>query len=303
MDRQGPYVVRAVVGHPERADAVNLIFRGGDEGPYARVGMGETKRGIFEASIPGQPAFTLVRYYIEVVDGDSVVTDPPAAVTSQEFFAFWVLGGPCTNTNACAPAEYCDASGVCRSRGGPCTLDSDCGKGFRCFDSRCRLAARSCTGDFGCLLGEVCDGLLGECIPRPRCDEGLDCPLGFACDESGGVATCRRQCAGDSECLPGEGCDGRKLCASPQPCNGPGSCAAPLVCDPLLSLCRLQGAPPCAPCATDADCGGGNDHCLVLGGALRCGKDCSLNGCPAGYSCDAALALPQCRPSGGRCTP
>jgi hypothetical protein len=300
FDRDGPYSVRAVVAHPENADDVVLVVQldvGSGATTTQRYAMGELRRGIFEAQIAGQPAFTRVRYHVEVSDGDTTTTDPEGAAQGQSFYAFWVLGDRCQLAADCLPGEFCDSARVCRARGGPCAKDVDCGKSFRCREGRCRLSARACSTDAGCLLGEVCDSLLGECAPRPRCPAGSDCPLDFVCEDE----LCKRQCVGDADCLPGERCDIKGICRVPRRCTGPADCSAGLVCDPLLGICRAQGAGPCGGCAADLDCGGAADHCLVIGGALRCGKDCSISGCPPTFSCDTTRALPQCVPISANC--
>ncbi|MCK5798147.1 MAG: hypothetical protein KAI47_13220 [Deltaproteobacteria bacterium] len=298
LDRDGPYVVRVVVGHPEAVDTATLVAYLGSEGKLP-IAMSEVRRGLFEASIPGQPAFTQVRYIIEVSGGGETVTDPPSAVGTQDGYRFWVLGSPCKGSEDCLPGERCDDSHVCRARGGPCLHDVDCGRGFRCEASRCRLNARRCSSDAGCLFGEVCDVLLGACVPRPGCEGGTTCPLDFVCEAD----VCRRRCAGDADCLPGERCDVKSICRVPKGCTGTADCGDGLACDPLLHLCRAQGAGSCGGCGADIDCGGPNDHCLVLKEGLRCGRDCSLVSCPPAYTCDSTYVLPQCVPVTGQCSP
>ncbi len=306
FDRDGPYTVRTVVAHQESADSVVLVVQLGDGlgGTTLRIGMGEVRDSIFQAKIAGQPAFTRVRYHVEVSDGDTTSTDPAGAAEGRSSFGFWVLGDNCELTADCLPGEYCDSARVCRARGGPCAKDVDCGKGFRCFEGRCRLSARACGADAACLVGEVCDALLGECTPRPTCEVDAatgtprPCPLDFVCEAD----VCKRQCVGDADCLPGERCDIKGICrVMPPGCSKPQDCGDGLVCDPILRVCRAQGAGLCGSCSSDLDCGGANDHCLVIGGGLHCAKDCSISGCPPAFTCDLGRALPQCVPTDGAC--
>lgn len=62
----------------------------------------------------------------------------------------------------------------------------------------------------------------------------------------------------------------------------------------------------CAPCETNADCGGLDDLCLPLlgdGGRLVCARDCRDRGtpCPEGFSCEQINDFFQCVPDDGLC--
>jgi hypothetical protein len=300
-DRRGPYPVLAQVDDADGVDRVTLQVRVGDLGE-APLPMTEIVGGLFRGLIPGQPPFTRVRYFIEVVDGDLVLTDPPAArAAGTRLFTFWVRGSDCRQDAECGPGEHCDESRRCRQRAGPCSVDGDCGKGFRCGPLQtCLLAARDCQHDEGCLLGELCDRMLGQCVPRPGCSDGLSCPPGLGCVEATGA--CVRSCLGPADCGPGELCASGR-CTGARPCAGQGDCPAGLACDPLLKICRLAGAGLCAPCASDADCGGPGDFCLLLESGMFCGRDCTATPCPAGYTCSSSLTPPQCRPESGLCPP
>ncbi len=167
--------------------------------------MAEVKQGIFEAAIPGQPAFTHVNYNVEIQDGDLRVVDPPRHQGVERWFGFWVLAMRCRSDDECGAAESCDATGRCRQSRGVCTIDADCGNALRCgADGRCRISGRSCKVDKGCVLGEVCDPMLGECIPGPRCDLGRPCPADYICDVPRGI--CNRGCREDAQCFAGERC-------------------------------------------------------------------------------------------------
>jgi len=299
-DRLGPYVVVTEVSDPDGVDGVNLVFRAGGTDEVSRS-MSEVSGGVYEGSIPGQPPFTVVEYYVEARDGDSRVTDPPDALTgSGNRYSFKVLSTRCTGELDCGPGELCDASGRCRQSIGPCTTDLDCGKGMRCgADGACRLAARSCTLDEGCLVGEVCDAILGQCAPRPLCSGGLTCPLDFACETASGL--CRRSCMGHADCGPGELCVA-STCTGAKACDKTEDCDSGLVCDPVGGYCRPEGASPCAACKLDVDCGGPTDFCLLLQSGQFCGQDCSSAACPAGYGCSKNTTPPQCVPTSGSCS-
>jgi hypothetical protein len=295
-DHVGPYKVLAEVSDGDDVDSVWLQYS-----PHlsvaGRTEMQAVSRGVYEGTIPGQPSFTLVRYFVEAIDGDRHVTDPVDATDgSAALYSFWVLGRRCGSAVECDPGELCDESGSCRRRAGACEADVDCGKGFRCLGGTCRLAVRSCTLDEGCLGGEVCSKILGQCIVRPRCDGEASCPLDFSCDSATGL--CRRACMGSADCGPGETC-AKGVCSGAVSCAG--QCAGGLLCDPVLKYCRPPGAGLCAPCVLDADCGGPTDFCLLLPGGQFCGRDCSRTVCPAGYSCNTNLSPAQCAPSSGKC--
>ncbi|MCA9668837.1 MAG: hypothetical protein KC503_24755 [Myxococcales bacterium] len=301
-DRIGPYGIRTSVGGGAGPGDMNLVYRAGEGGAELRVEMSRVRDGIYEASIPGQPAWTRVRYHVELGEGDSLVTDPPDALQGGRF-GFWVLGDACSGDDDCASAERCDPSGVCRRRLGPCQRDEDCGKGFSCAaDARCRLAKRSCQLDIDCVASELCHAVLRECVPRPTCDENGQCPLDYQCD--GGIQVCRRACAGDAECLPAERCI-FGACLANRSCARSSDCPSAEVCDPTARVCRPQGANVCAPCTLDADCGGPTDFCVMLGAdqgdRLACGRDCTAGACPSGFRCDSSHSVPQCVPESTAC--
>jgi hypothetical protein len=299
-DRVGPYRVLTEVSDADGLGSVWLHYLSSDTA-VGHVRMSAIAVGVYEGKIPGQPAFTLVRYYVEVLDRGRQITDPPDLGPTSALYSFWVVGSRCAVEVECGPGEQCDTSGWCRQRAGTCQSDAQCGKSFRCGPSgSCRLASRPCTLDETCLTGEVCDKILGECVVRPRCDQDRACPLDFSCDEAS--ALCRRSCMGAADCGPGERC-AASVCAGATTCATSAACLPHLVCDPLLKLCRPEGAGLCASCALDSDCGGPTDFCLLAPGGQFCGRDCSSTTCPDGYSCSSTTAPPQCVPTTGTCPP
>ncbi len=75
----------------------------------------------------------------------------------------------------------------------------------------------------------------------------------------------------------------------------PGSCEA--------RLGRVEGA-LCAPCASDAECGGDGALCSPLGKeGARCTTACAVHGdCPTGFACAGVEGGTQCVPDAGRRT-
>ena len=295
-DRIGPYSVLTQVTDAN-GDKITLHVRPGNAGE-AVISMTEERLGVFRGLIPGQEPFTRVCYFVEVEDGDQVVTDPVAARSTDPGLCFEVLGTSCQQDTDCAPGEGCDEQKVCRQKSGSCSVDTDCGKGFRCGPLKtCLLGDRPCQHDEGCLLGEVCDKLLGQCVPRPRCDGGLTCPLDFHCDQTAGA--CVRACLGAADCGPGETCESSR-CSGALRCVA-AACPVSLTCDPVLKICRPPGAGLCAPCTRDSECGGSTDFCLLLGAGQFCGRDCLTKSCPDGYVCGKSTSPPQCQPVSGAC--
>jgi hypothetical protein len=297
-DRVGPYHVLTEVTDADGLGSVWLHYLPSDT-TTGHVQMSAIGAGVYEGTIPGQPAFTLVRYYVEVLDRGHSVTDPPVGGGSAALYSFWVVGSSCAVDVECGPGELCDESGRCRQRAGTCQTDAQCGKSFRCGPSgSCRIAVRPCVLDETCLTGEVCDKILGECVVRPSCADDRVCPLDFSCDKAS--VLCLRACMGAADCGPGERCTS-SVCAGATTCATSAACLTGLVCDPLLKICRPEGAGLCASCTLDSECGGPTDFCLLTPTGQFCGRDCSSKACPDGYSCSATTSPSQCVPTTGTC--
>jgi hypothetical protein len=163
--------------------------------------MVERQRGLYEGQIPGQPAFTQVRYRVRMRDGDTTQIDPDDSAT-EPWFGFWVLGAPCAGATDCSVGEYCHVSGTCRAAQGTCRVDADCGTARECGPGgRCRAPTRRCGA---CALDEACEPISGTCAPRPHCDGGLACPIDFMCEVHAGL--CRRVCTDPTVCNSDESC-------------------------------------------------------------------------------------------------
>ena len=119
------------------------------------------------------------------------------------------------------------------------------------------------------------------------CTTNLGCDSGWCMDASGG-GYCSHTCA-EEPCPDGWAC----------------RAVANTGADAVL-VCVKDHARLCQPCESDVDCGdGGVDRCLEVGGGHFCGRDCSAEPCPTGYSCGAvptpAGQAMQCVPVSGSC--
>ncbi|MEO7327056.1 MAG: hypothetical protein ABI193_00655, partial [Minicystis sp.] len=80
---------------------------------------------------------------------------------------------------ACQGASACGSGQVCRQQ--RCTLacggDADCSPGDRCVLGGC---ARTCESDAACHFGERCDGLEGVCAAK-LCSAQVGCGIGDVC--------------------------------------------------------------------------------------------------------------------------
>ncbi|OSX77927.1 hypothetical protein BU14_0127s0025 [Porphyra umbilicalis] len=158
------------------------------------------------------------------------------------------LGEPCARA-----VDNCDAFAA-RCVGGVCALSADRGVGDPCGPT-----------DGGCTAGLACTG--GTCVAAVG--------LGGACADG---AQCVGSAAGPWTCATGPGAAGRTCRADGRlgdDCTGAGvlcggASGAPLTCTPG-GVCEVPAGTPLArrPCASDADCGGGEGG----GGAWACRVD------------------------------
>ncbi|MFZ5443459.1 MAG: hypothetical protein ACOZQL_25855 [Myxococcota bacterium] len=153
-----------------------------------------------------------------------------------------------------------------------CVFDSDCSDGLRCVNQVCTTLQIVDAGVRGKRFGEPCDA--GAECDSTLCVGG---PLGAFCTAPCGADA---GCPGAWDCkqVPFEGNVRASVCTVPQP---------------LL----------CQACEGDLDCGAsGADRCLALDGGSFCGRDCTFDGCPALYSCQAFPdGTKQCVPEGRTC--
>jgi hypothetical protein len=118
-------------------------------------------------------------------------------------------GYECKDSSDCAAGCYC-GDGVCEEAGF-CTLDSDCGNGFACNESRssCEPTTTSTTSstDSNCPQGQDCSPATLKCTTTSSCTSDAEAvsQMFDYCDES------------RSTCLPGIDSEGD--CAGPVTCN------------------------------------------------------------------------------------
>ena len=158
-----------------------------------------------------------------------------------------------------------------------CVFDADCDVGLRCVNQECT------TLDFP-------DG-----GPRKKrfgqpCDAGVECNSNFCVGGPAG-AFCTEPCgATDAGCPSSYDC--KHL---PDPNR--------LDAGVAVNLCTVPQPLLCQDCATDLDCGASRaDKCLVTDGGTFCARDCTFEGCPPLYACQAFPdGTKQCLPQGRTC--
>ncbi len=156
-----------------------------------------------------------------------------------------------------------------------CIADAECGNGR--IDKACKKSGN------GCLTDADCGGVVGECQPSEKCDDGLlngtygHCAVG--CQNYYGFC-------GDGKLSPGEMCDQGSLangtwskqynpntcaldCKGVGPYCGDGQINGGETCDgkPLITQDAICGN-TLQPCKTDDDCGGVAGSCGAAGKGL-----------------------------------
>ena len=163
-----------------------------------------------------------------------------------------------------------------------CVFDSDCDAGLRCVNQECTTLN---IPDGGPLFGKKRFG-------QP-CDAGVECGSTFCVGGPTGTF-CTEPCgAADAGCPDSYDC--KHL---PDPNRPPD--AGPAM---LVNLCTVPQPLLCQDCAGDLDCGAsGADKCLTTDGGTFCARDCTFDGCPALYTCQAFPdGTRQCMPEGRTC--
>lgn len=175
----------------------------------------------------------------------------------------------------------CGKSSPLNPRPRPCVFDSECPAGLICLNAECVDPATLDAGrprgakQFGepCVQGDEC--LSSFCVGGPR------------------GAFCSVECVATAACPQGFSCKLVPVPSTPAPDAG---------LAPTVQLCALPQPLLCQPCEKDTDCGGaGADHCIPSGLYGFCGQDCTLDGCPQGYSCSDTARGKQCTPTGETC--
>ncbi len=246
----------------------------------------------------------------------------------------------CTGTDQCCDADgnlFCAPAGACKSATESCAVDEDCGPGLECcIDDEFNFS--QCIPEGTCTL-ETEEGGPGGEEGGPGGEEG-----GQGGGEEGGQGGGEEGGQGGGEeggpapsCTPGS-CIGSYICcvtADTQECllqtncsgiGGVAACNTNSDCIPGLECCPLEGFQGCLPggscggggsggggsggtCASDADCGAGEECCDVLGlGQGTCGPIGSCDGgggfsqCTADTDCAAGEVCCELLPGfGGSC--
>lgn len=213
-------------------------------------------------------------------DADEVAIDPGPCAGLAE-------GASCDDGDACTAVATCQAGFCVGSEPIACALPPEA--------EGCSTV--TCDPVQGCLVlpasdGESCDLVChtaatchqGACLPvagsEVVCPPSEDaCVANVSCDPSTGT------CATSEFALA---CPVGFACRS----TGPEGGAPKLECvESHTTLCR--------PCGSDPDCAEvtfpeHDNRCLYAGDSGSfCGADCSVHGCPEGYSCDATAVDPE----------
>lgn len=166
----------------------------------------------------------------------------------------------------------------CDYVGCPCVFADDCADGYDCIDRVCTLRAEPDAGpDAQDLKG------FGE-----LCEANEECISGYCIPDLQG-SFCTRPCS--PECPAGWAC---RLVPDPQGGDEP------------VGLCTIDRQRLCQSCLDDSSCNpSGGDRCLSVEGQMACGRDCTFEDCPLGYSCstvtDDGQTFRQCLPESGTC--
>jgi hypothetical protein len=175
----------------------------------------------------------------------------------------------CASDEACAAGEFCNPSGSCQKIA-TCFSNADCREGTICdIQSGGCIPASSCTTDFHCDLGQICQE--GAC--RIGCRDTSDCDLQKreVCIEG----TCRANlCESNRYCEFGKVCE-----PSSHICQAPSE-----------PYCTTGCSPTCEQCGdnvTIGPCGDPRHVCARIDAAnTRCWVYCEKDEeCPSGYQC------------------
>ncbi len=203
---------------------------------------------------------------------------------------------------------YCEAQGefvVCTDD----TPDYPDDGGGTPYDCRFGDEFRVCTTD-------IPDGGDDECVPGTErwCDDAVYCSWGKqGCLPDGTWGACIEPTVSRDGLAdrPDTACGCRffyfnaECCEDQEDRNGDGApdCIIPAAHTP--PACTTDGG-LCSYCDSHTDCGGDADLCIFRSdGYAMCGRDCSTEGCPAGYSCQPLTTrsgtVHQCAPTTGSC--
>jgi Cys-rich repeat protein len=169
----------------------------------------------------------------------------------------------------CAAGNYC-GDGLCQA----CVTAEHCGAAcVKCPENRYLCSAGSCVmcvSDDQCPNGEICDPVLGNCIPPAPCAYQSDCPIAMECDACApnvcsGLPV---PCTADSQCPSGQVCGARRYCAAPPvPCSSDATCPPRQLCDTAAGFCTCSLAKPLyvGGCAAGKTWAAGRETGVLLG--------------------------------------
>ncbi len=177
------------------------------------------------------------------------------------------------------------AFSACQGTSGNCVEDKDCPNGEACVSGSCQASAyASCRTSADCPTGDFCPA--GACLPD--CTQ-LGCSDGQSCNASSHL------CDAIVEVVAGPGGGNGRTSSSGSSSNATYG----------GSTSSSGGASSfCGSCASNADCGGGNNFCLTdSSGNDYCGVDCSSGqACPSAATCQPILNQ-NGNPVGSNCVP
>ncbi len=209
--------------------------------------------------------------------------------------SFLFVAMACSNAPAPEPQDI-----ACQGKGCACIFAQDCPEGMQCVNGACTVddpfafeGSDTFVADGSDSQGRTPDDL----VTTEDQHQVVDQPFGAGCTDNG-------------QCLSGwclDSPDGgycTQVCA--EGCPAGWTCKTIAQTSPdYIEVCVLDKARLCLPCETDLHCGDAGDLCLDIGGGRFCGRDCTQNPCPEGYSCqDLALdgsQYKQCLPLNNAC--
>ncbi|MBQ1926953.1 MAG: hypothetical protein II180_12640, partial [Proteobacteria bacterium] len=171
-------------------------------------------------------------------------------------------------------------SSTCKDRGEcECATRFDCPEGQFCRDGACVVDDQE--------PWIVPERKFGEtCIGHRECIDGVCLPIG---PDNGGV--CSTFCKTTEDCEEGWSC--KAWTSSDYFSGGEHVCVQDIA--PKL----------CLPCAVDGHCNATGDLCVALPEGRVCARDCSMDDCPDGYTCETVehdgASYAQCLPLDNSC--
>ena len=177
---------------------------------------------------------------------------------------------------ACVSQGSSSSGGSSSGDGGPqveCRVARDCPvAGSKCLNNECVTPDEQCTDGSQCNAGARCvDG-----VCTAQCAQDVDCPVGYACDETRGLCTENpTPCSEQTPCPDGASCVGDRCV---QECTTDDQCPRDLVC--RLGGCVVDEVPTFV-CSVTGELGDGS------AGKCAQGSICLRGSCY--IACDSAV--------------